>query len=93
VDAASGVQATGSNYGTGELDLDGTSLLWGEINDARLRTCVTPACAPVSDYLTGLVSPAGVSVTTHGIFIAERGTSTGTNTWAAGTGAIRVVRR
>jgi len=93
VDAASGVQATGSNYGTGELDVDGTSLLWGELNDARLRTCITPACTAVSDYLTGLASPGGVSVTGHGIFIAERGTSTAANAWAAGTGAIRVVRR
>ena len=93
VDAASGAQATATNYGTSELDLDGTSLLWGEQNDARLRTCTTPKCAPVTDYVTGLASPAGVSVTTNGIFIAERGTPAGANAWAAGTGAIRVVRR
>jgi hypothetical protein len=93
VDAASGAQATGSNYGTSELALDGTSLLWGEQNDARLRTCTTPACTPVTDYLTGLASPAGVSVTTNGIFVAERGTSAGANAWTPGTGAIRVVRR
>ena len=92
VNAASGTQATGSNYGTSELDVDGTHLLWGEQMDARLRTCTTPACMPVTDYLTGLQSPAGVSVTPHGIFIAERGTANG-NAWAPGTGAIRVVQR
>jgi hypothetical protein len=93
VDAASGVQAAGSNYGTGELAIDGTSLFWGEINDGRVRTCETPACSSATDYLTGLSSPAGVSISAPGIFVAERGTSAGANAWAAGTGAIRVVRR
>lgn len=93
VEAASGVEATGSNYGTGGLDTDGASLFWGELHDNRLRTCQTSACASVTDYLTELSSPAGVSITPQGIFVAERGTSTGANTWAAGSGAIRVVRR
>ena len=50
-------------------------------------------CTSVTDYVTGLASPAGVSVTTNGIFVAERGTSTGANVWTPATGAIRVVRR
>lgn len=93
VDAGSGVQAAGSNYGTGGLAVDGASLLWAELNDARLRTCTTPDCATVTDYIGGLASPAGVSVTPAGIFIAERGTPAGNNAWAAGTAAIRVARR
>lgn len=92
VDAGSGAQATGSNYGTSGLELDGNNLLWGELNDSRVRTCVAPACMPISDYADGLLSPAAVSATSAAIFIAERGTPAG-NDWVAGSGAIRVVRR
>lgn len=92
VNALSGVEATGSAYGTGELAVDGQSLYWGELNDNRVRTCSMPACTNVTNYLGNVSSPAGVSITDQGIFIAERGTPSGPNTWPAGAGAIRVVR-
>jgi hypothetical protein len=92
VNAASGVEATPSAYGTGELAIVGDTMYWGELNDARVRSCALPACNVVTDYLTGVSSPAGVSSSAAGLFLTERGTPTSPNVWAAGSGTIRVVR-
>jgi len=93
VDAASGTQVANTSFGSGGLEVDGTSLLWGIAGEGKVATCEAPSCSLITDFLTGAGSPAGVSVTAGGVFWADRGTSNGQGGFVAGTGSVRVVRR
>jgi hypothetical protein len=87
--AASAAQLTPSAYGTSELDLDGTVLRWGLLNDGKVAECTLPACSPVSDALNGQPAPGGVRATTSHLYGFNRGTpKSGQPGYVNGSGSI-----
>jgi hypothetical protein len=86
---ASATQLSSSAYGTSELDLDGTTLRWGLLNDGKVAQCALPACTPVSDTLTGQMAPGGVRTNATHLYGFNRGTpKTGQPGYTNGSGSI-----
>jgi hypothetical protein len=86
---ASATQLSPSAYGTSELDLDGTTLRWGLLNDGTIAQCTLPACSPVSNAVTGQMAPGGVRVTATHLYGFNRGTpKSGQPGYVNGSGSI-----
>lgn len=82
------VSVTGSNYGTGAVVVDGTTLGWAEANDNRVMACTLPSCASPAAKVTGLRTPSGLAVDSTHVYGADRGTPNGSGGYVAGTARV-----
>jgi hypothetical protein len=88
VDAASGTSISQSPYTTSGLDLDGTTLRWGVLNDGKVRQCTGPACTEVTDFVTGQAAPGGTRANATYVYGFNRGQSNGSGGYVASTGSL-----
>jgi hypothetical protein len=82
------VSVTGSNYGTGGLVVDGSTLGWAEANDNRVMACTLPGCASPAAKVTGLRTPSGLAFDATYVYGADRGTPNGSGGYVAGTARV-----
>lgn len=82
------LQTVGTGYGTGGLDLDGTTARWTNVVNGTVESCTLPACSTVTVLFQGLGAASGVRSNATHLYAISRGNPTGNNTWQAGTASI-----